>query len=886
MLTSAEFKNWYNAVRLPKSTVDIIQKIRTSPPSRRVGGGRYSVSGFYSSAKNGFGVQFEAHTVEFPLVYKLELDPDVLEYYDQPSPIPLVYYSAGGRRLVVRHTPDYFVLWCDRAGWIEAKHEDELRVLAVEMPNRYQLVADRWVCPPGTDYAETLSLRYEVHSSAYISSNFVRNAQFLDDFWRDSTPVASKSLEAVSIFMARNPVTTLDDLLSETKDAFPSDDIYKMLAKRIIYFDWDTAPLIDPERVHIFADVEACIQYHASVNRNRVDGGFMRFQTGGQLLWDGQPWDVLNVGMNNVTLLNDDKKFVDVPALVIEELVKQNRISYTSTANEEHRDVELLLKQASDEDLQIANQRAKLVEDVLNGTRKKATLTRSERRHVSQYQQAQQVHKNGYVGLLRKTRLKGNRTRRLDEETLKAMDVSIKDLYEIPDQPTIYSCWAIFKAQRESAGLPFPKLTTYRLAVHGKSIHEQVLKRKGRRAAYSTEEFHWVLDQQTPVHGDRPFEIAHIDHTELDVELVDKLTGKNLGRPWLSILVDAFDRRILAKHLNFDKPSYRSCMMLLRECVRRHQRLPQIMVVDGGAEFRSFCFDALIAQYDKTKKTRPPAKSRFGSVGERIFGTTTTQLIDNLRGNTQITKNVRLTTKSNNPKNRAVWDYESLDSGLDDYFYEVYDTREHPALGTSPRNAFLLGMQNSGDRLRGLIPYDLHFRMATASTTRTGTAKVHPGRGVTIGYFQFWCEAFRNPKVENTNVPVREDFEDAALAWAYVKGQWMLCHSKYHGILKGRTEREIKVATMLLRKQMQLQGQARLTIDASKLAAFLTSSKQHEELLLQRARDSARTPHSSAAVLSPDEVVPAVDRQEFPKPDKSAETASKPRRKFRVYIDL
>ena len=381
MLTSAEFKNWYKALRLPTSTVEIIQKIRTSPPSRRVGGGRYSVSGFYSSAKNGFGVQFEAHTVEFPLVYKLELDPNVLEYYCQPSPIQLVYYSAAGRRLVVWHTPDYFVLWCDRAGWIEAKHEDELRVLAVEMPNRYQLVADRWVCPPGTDYAEALSLHYEVHSSAYISSNFVRNAQFLDDFWRDSTPVASSSLEAALTFMARNPVTTLHDLLLETKGAVPSDDIYKMLAKRIIYFDWDAAPLIDPESVHMFADVEACIQFHASVNRNPVDGGFIRFQTGGQLLWDGQPWEVLNVGMNNVTLLSDDKKFVDVPAPVIEELVKQSRISYTSTANEEHGEVELLLKQASDEDLKIANQRAKLVEDVLNGTRKKAP-TRSDTCHA------------------------------------------------------------------------------------------------------------------------------------------------------------------------------------------------------------------------------------------------------------------------------------------------------------------------------------------------------------------------------------------------------------------------------------------------------------------------------------------------------------------------
>lgn len=236
-----------------------------------------------------------------------------------------------------------------------------------------------------------------------------------------------------------------------------------------------------------------------------------------------------------------------------------------------------------------------------------------------------------------------------------------------------------------------------------------------------------------------------------------------------------------------------------------------------------------------------------------------------------------------------MWDFESLDSALDDYCYEVYDTREHPALGTSPRNAFLLGM-NSGERLRSLIPYDMNFRMLTSSTTRTGTARVHPGRGVTIGYFQFWCEAFRNPKIENTNVPVREDFEDAAMAWAYVNGQWMLCHSKYHGILKGRTEREIKIATMFLRKQMQSQGKSRLTIDASKLAAFLTSSKQHEALLLQRARDSesqrARNPHFSTAVLSPSELVPIAGPQGLAKPDKPAETASKSRRKIVVYPDL
>jgi putative transposase len=82
------------------------------------------------------------------------------------------------------------------------------------------------------------------------------------------------------------------------------------------------------------------------------------------------------------------------------------------------------------------------------------------------------------------------------------------------------------------------------------------------------------LELKTPRHGDRPFEIGHIDHTELDVEVVCSRTGRVLGRPWMTLLIDAYSRRYLAIYLTFDPPSYRSCMMVLRECVRRYKRLP------------------------------------------------------------------------------------------------------------------------------------------------------------------------------------------------------------------------------------------------------------------------------------------------------------------------
>jgi hypothetical protein len=55
-------------------------------------------------------------------------------------------------------------------------------------------------------------------------------------------------------------------------------------------------------------------------------------------------------------------------------------------------------------------------------------------------------------------------------------------------------------------------------------------------------------------------------------------------------------------------------MMALRICVLRHGRLPQTIVTDGGKEFASVYFQSLLAAYECTRKTRPPA-----SVSRRAF---------------------------------------------------------------------------------------------------------------------------------------------------------------------------------------------------------------------------------------------------------------------------
>ena len=129
----------------------------------------------------------------------------------------------------------------------------------------------------------------------------------------------------------------------------------------------------------------------------------------------------------------------------------------------------------------------------------------------------------------------------------------------------------------EQENTAVPSYKTFLKFCNNRPTYEQTKKRQGSRSAYPNEPFYWELEFTTPRHGDRPWAICHLDHTQLDIELVSSKTKALLGRPWVTFLSDAYSRRILAFYLTFDAPSYRSCMMVIRDCVSRHGRLPQCL---------------------------------------------------------------------------------------------------------------------------------------------------------------------------------------------------------------------------------------------------------------------------------------------------------------------
>ncbi|MBC8450393.1 MAG: hypothetical protein H8D78_21880 [Chloroflexi bacterium] len=101
----------------------------------------------------------------------------------------------------------------------------------------------------------------------------------------------------------------------------------------------------------------------------------------------------------------------------------------------------------------------------------------------------------------------------------------------------------------------------------------------------------------------------------------------------------------------------------------------------------------------------------------------------------------------------------------------------------------------------------------------------------------YWSDAFLDPDVEKTQVPVRYDPFDAGAAYAFVKGRWVRCISEHYARFAGRSEREMMLATAELRKRNQRHTR-QFAITARRLADFLASLDAEEALLEQRLRDS------------------------------------------------
>ncbi len=390
MLDNQEFKNWCHIQHLSPVAQTLISEIRNASPSRRVTGGRKNVCGSYPSRKMGVTIQFESHRNELARIYELENDPSVLEYYDQPKPIELVYQSKTGRKNRHQYTPDFFIIRTDGALWCECKTEQELNKLTELSPNRYCKGSDdKWHCPPGEDYARLYGFDFQVWSDAQINWNFQQNIIWLEDYFGYSSEIIDEIEKLSIVDIVKNyPGITLAELLL-FKDINP-DAVYWLIAFNELYVELNKVKLSEPDTVLIFINQDVALSYEylnkSKDNQKISNQTVLKIAVGTYISWDGESWEIVNTGNATTGLLRADGKLIELPNAAFAALIDTDKIvglHTTESGNIKAESTEIL-QHATYKDIIEANRRYNLIQPYLVDNPPKYP-TSTIRRWCSQY---------------------------------------------------------------------------------------------------------------------------------------------------------------------------------------------------------------------------------------------------------------------------------------------------------------------------------------------------------------------------------------------------------------------------------------------------------------------------------------------------------------------
>jgi putative transposase len=204
-----------------------------------------------------------------------------------------------------------------------------------------------------------------------------------------------------------------------------------------------------------------------------------------------------------------------------------------------------------------------------------------------------------------------------------------------------------------------------------------------------------------PVHGHapparHPLDLLQIDHTPVDLILVDPVDREPIGRPWLTVAIDAYSRCIAGFHVSLEAPSAASVGLCLTHAAMDKASWlalrgvegewpvagkPRRLGVDNGPEFHSQAFERGCAQHGIAIEWRPPGQPHFGGIVERVIGTLM-GLVHGLPGTTFSNVGQRGTYDSDKA---ACLTLEELERWLAVAIAKYYHLRPHAGLdGQSP----------------------------------------------------------------------------------------------------------------------------------------------------------------------------------------------------------
>lgn len=254
------------------------------------------------------------------------------------------------------------------------------------------------------------------------------------------------------------------------------------------------------------------------------------------------------------------------------------------------------------------------------------------------------------------------------------------------------------KSQCLKLGIIAPHENTIRNRIKAISGELAAAKRLGKKAA----------DKFKPIDGsfpgaDWPLSVVQIDHTKLDIILVDDHYRRPIGRPWITLSFDVFSRMVTGFYISFDPPNALSTGLCLANAILPKEKLlskfdvknewpvwglPTTIHADNAKEFRGNMLQRACDEYGINLEWRPVGRPHFGAHIERSLGTFSKE-IHSLPGTTF--SNTKERGEYNSEKNAALT-LSEFEAWFTIYIVDVYHQKIHSNLNTSPIEALKVGV--------------------------------------------------------------------------------------------------------------------------------------------------------------------------------------------------
>lgn len=281
--------------------------------------------------------------------------------------------------------------------------------------------------------------------------------------------------------------------------------------------------------------------------------------------------------------------------------------------------------------------------------------------------------------------------------------VVIDEVYLTRQKPTITHLVGEVRRRCRQAGLEPPSRSTVERRVAQRAPSEVLARREGRKAARDR-----FMPATGSVEAPWPLSLVQIDHTLVDVIVVDTVTRLPVQRPWLTLAIDVHSRCVAGFHLSLDPPSATSVALCVAQaCLPKDawlaargiegewpvRGLLDRLHLDNAKEFHSEALRRGCEQYGITIDYRPVRTPHYGGHIERLIGTMMGKA-HLLPGTTF--SNVR-SKGDNKPASTAAMTLDEVERWLGHAIVGVYHRELHRGIGTTPLGAWTRGL--NGDEV-------------------------------------------------------------------------------------------------------------------------------------------------------------------------------------------